>query len=74
MTAFVTGVIWICGAIGIILSLFALLGGIMSLLRKNWALALVGGILGLFTIGFIIGSVLSLVALILIAVSKKEYL
>lgn len=74
MTAFVTGVIWICGAIGIILSLFALLGGIMSLQRKNWAFALVGGILGLFTIGFIIGSVLSLVALILIAVSKKEYL
>ena len=69
-----TGIVLICGAIGIIFCLLAIIGGIMAILRKMWALALVGSILGLLTIGpFFMGSLLSLIALILIAISRHEF-
>jgi hypothetical protein len=67
-------IVLICGIIGITFCVFALLGGVMAVQRKMWGLALVGSILGLFTIGFYgISSILSLVALILIAVSQREF-
>ena len=64
----------ICGTVGFFLSIFSILGGIMSIRRKMWGLALAGGILGLFTIGPIfISSILSLIAIILVAISRKEF-
>ena len=64
----------ICGTIGFFLSIFSILGGIMSVRKKMWGLALSGGILGLFTIGPIfISSILSIIAIILVATSKKEF-
>lgn len=64
----------ICGIIGITFSVLALLGGIMALQRKMWGLGLTGSILGLFIFGFYgISSLLSLVALILLAVSHREF-
>ncbi len=64
----------ICGTIGCILSVFPILGGIVALKRKMRGLALTGGIIGLFLIGPVfITSILSLIGLILIAKSKKEF-
>ena len=64
----------ICGSIGIILSVFPILGGIFSIQRKLWGIALVGGIFGLFTLGFIVVSpVMSLIGIILIFISKDEF-
>jgi hypothetical protein len=63
-----------CGIIGCILSIFALTGGIVAIKRKAWGLAIVGGILGLFTIGpMFLGSIISLVGLILVAISRKDF-
>ena len=55
-----------CGAIILVLGIVALLGGIFAIQRKNFALALIGGI-------FTVPSILGLVGLILIAVSKDEF-
>ncbi len=66
-------IIVICGAIGIIFSLIALIGGVFAIQRKMWGLALAGGILGLFSLGYVIGSILALVGLILVAISRKEF-
>lgn len=63
----------ICGALGIIFSLIALVGGVFAIQRKMWGLGVAGGILGLFTLGFVIGSILALIGLILVAVSRKEF-
>lgn len=64
-----------CGIIGAVLSIFVLVGGIVALKRKAWGLALIGGILGLFTIGpMLLGSVLSLIGLILVVISRKEFI
>ena len=63
-----------CGTIGIILSIFPILGGILSIKRKIWVVALIGAIIGLF--GFlllIIPGILALAGLILIAMSRQEF-
>ncbi|KYK21575.1 hypothetical protein AYK25_08030 [Thermoplasmatales archaeon SM1-50] len=63
-----------CGIIGCILSVFTLTGGIVAVKRKAWGLAVVGGILGLFTIGpFLFGSIISLVGLIFVIISRKDF-
>ena len=63
-----------CGAILVVLSLITALGGVFGIMRKHWGIAVVGGVLGLFVIGpFGLGSVLALVGLILVAVSRKEF-
>ncbi|MCK4348930.1 MAG: hypothetical protein KAW47_09970 [Thermoplasmatales archaeon] len=64
----------ICGSVGFFLSIFMILGGIMSIKRQMWGLALAGGILGLFTIGpLFVSSALSLIGLILVIISKNEF-
>ncbi|MBU4255732.1 MAG: hypothetical protein L6265_03270 [Thermoplasmatales archaeon] len=64
----------ICNTVIILLAVIAFVGGIMAIKRKSWAVALVCSILGLFIIGpLAISSLLSLIALILIAVSKEEF-
>lgn len=55
-----------CFFIGIPLGLIAILGGIFAIQRKHFVLALIGGILT-------IPSILGLVGLILVIVSKDEF-
>ncbi len=64
----------ICGAIVIILSLIVVLGGYFGVRRSHFGLAILGGVLGLFVIGpYFLGSILALVGLILVAVSRKDF-
>jgi len=67
------GLLMICSTIGIIISIVVLLGGVFALKRSHWGFTLIGSIFGLFTIGFYISSILSLIALILLIVSKNEF-
>jgi len=63
-----------CTTIGLIISIFPILGGIFSIQRKNWSFCIVLAVIGLFTIGpFFISSLLSLISLILIILSKNEF-
>ncbi len=69
-----TTIFLVCGIIGLIFGLIAMLGGIMALRRSGWVIAILGSILGLLSMGFVFtSSILSLVALILIALSKDEF-
>ncbi len=64
----------VCGAIILILGVFLLIGGFLAIKRIHWGVALAASIAGVFTIGpLFIGSVLSLVALVLIFMSKDEF-
>ncbi len=56
----------VCGVGLLILGIISLLGGIFAIQRKNFAIALIGGI-------FVVPSVLGLIGLILVAVSKDEF-
>jgi hypothetical protein len=55
-----------CGAIVLVLGVVSILGGIFALERKMFALALIAGILTIPTI-------LGLIGMILVAVSRKEF-
>lgn len=71
----ITEVLNLCSIIGCILAVFPILGGIVTLRRKMWGLAVAGGIIGIFTIGpLFLSSILSLIGVILIGISKKEFI
>jgi hypothetical protein len=64
----------ICASIGVILSIFPLLGGILSIQKKLWGGALAGSIIGLFTIGpLFLSSLLSLISLILLIMAREQF-
>jgi len=64
----------VCGALVMVFGILGLLGGIVALQRKLWALALVGAIFCMLSIGpYFISSILGLIALILVAISKNEF-
>jgi hypothetical protein len=64
----------ICATLGIILSIFPLIAGILSIQKKLWGGALAGSIIGLFTIGPVfLSSLLSLISLILLFLAKSEF-
>ena len=68
------GTLTVCGGLLLIFAVLTLLGAIMALQGRNWALALMGAIFGLLTIGpFFLGSIFGLIALILIAMSKDKF-
>jgi hypothetical protein len=74
VTDMVEDILTVCGIIAIVLSLIVVLGGFFGVMRKHWGLAIVGAVLGLFVIGpFMLGSLFSLIGLILIAISRKEF-
>jgi uncharacterized membrane protein len=64
----------ICGSIGILLSIFAILGGILSYKMKKWRIAVICSLLGIFIIGqFLISTGLCVVATIILIISKNEF-
>jgi len=64
------GFLYSCGAIIIIFSVMALLGGFFALKRKKFKMAAAGAGLGIFT-G--IGALFAIIALFLIVISKEEF-
>ena len=70
----IMGFITTCAIIGVILSIFPILGGILSVKRKLWGIALACAIIGLVTfIPAIIPVILSIVAIILLVMSRNEF-
>ena len=70
------GIMIVCGAIFLLLGIIELLGGIFAIKRQKFGLVLVGGILGLLSglaSPYMIGSILALVGIILVAISKNEF-
>ncbi|MFO8077264.1 MAG: hypothetical protein R6U21_01280 [Thermoplasmatota archaeon] len=64
---------WISGIL-IILSIVTFMGVISSIRRRHSDVAIVGSIIGIFTIGFfLLGSLLSIIAFVFILKSKEEF-
>lgn len=63
-----------CSIILAIFSVFALLGAVTSLKRRHLDVAVAGSVIGIFSFGFfLIGSILSVIALIIIVMSREEF-
>jgi ribosomal protein L40E len=63
-----------CATLVIIFGTAAILGGLVSVYRKNFYLALIASILGILGAGWMFtGSIMSLIAMILIALSRDDF-
>ena len=63
-----------CATIGIVISIFPILGGILSIKRKLFGIVVACSIIGLFSFGILFfSSIISLIALVLLIISRKEY-
>jgi DNA-directed RNA polymerase subunit RPC12/RpoP len=63
-----------CSLIILIFSVFALIGAVSCLNRKNYDVAIAGSLLGVFSIGFfMIGGIISIAAFAVIIVSRDEF-
>lgn len=64
-----------CAVVEFILATFTILGGVVALQRKKKSIALIGGILGIFTFGPIlfVSTIMSIIGLIFILTSKNEF-
>ncbi|MBU0624399.1 MAG: hypothetical protein KJ672_06085 [Candidatus Thermoplasmatota archaeon] len=70
----IQNILYVCGAIFVILGLIAVVGGFFGVRRKHWGLAILGGVLGLFIITpYFVGSLVALVGIVLLAVSRKDF-
>lgn len=70
----VRNVLTACATIGIIISIFPILGGILAINKKLWGVSLACAIIGLATfLAIIIPGILCIVAAILIYISKEEF-
>jgi hypothetical protein len=64
----------IIGSIEIIISLLVIISGILALRKIRWGIAILFSLLGFFTIGMLfISSVLSIIGLVLLFLSKHEF-
>ena len=63
-----------CGISGIVLSVFSILGGILSFKREKWKIAIMSSVLGLLIIGqILLSSILCLIAILVLIMSKGEF-
>jgi len=68
------GTFWqTCMVIMIIASVLSLMGAFFAFKRTNLMMVLVGTVAGIFTIGFMIGSVLAFIALFILLLSLDEF-
>lgn len=57
----------------LVAAVLAIAGGVAALMRKMLPLAIIGCVAGMATIGFLVGAAVSLIALVLIVLSRKEF-
>lgn len=62
-----------CSLMFLILSIFPLLGAITSYKRRHFDVAVVGSLIGIFSVGFYIGSIICIIALIILLLSRDEF-
>jgi hypothetical protein len=63
----------VCGALAVLFGVIAIIGGVFTIQRKHFAFAIIGALFGMAGVGFFLGALLALIALILVAVSKQEF-
>jgi hypothetical protein len=69
----VSGYATCCGLLMGLFGLIAIFGGYSSIKREGFAFAIVGGVLGIFAVGFFLGALLSLIGTVIVAIAHREY-
>ncbi len=58
---------------GSVFALFAVIAGIMAATGKSWKTCVIFSLLGILSIGFLVSSILCLIAFIVLLMAKKEF-
>lgn len=69
----IAGMIYICAVIVIILSIIAIIGATYAFKRTHFTFVLIASIVGIFTFGFFIGSLLSIIAIFILILARNEF-
>ncbi len=68
------GFLQTCAIIGIIISVFPILGGLLAIKKKLYYITIATSIIGLFSIGIMFSSsILSLIGLVLLILSRQNF-
>lgn len=67
------GFLTVIGIITLVCSVMALIGGIFALKREHYGVAIAAAVVGIFSFGFAIGSILSIIALFVILLASDEF-
>ncbi len=67
------GFLTITGIITLICSIVALIGGIFALKREHFGITVAAAVVGIFSFGFAIGSILSIIALFILVLASDEF-
>ena len=63
-----------CAVVGVIVSIFPILGGLLSIKKKLWGISLTCSIIGIFSIGILFSSSLfCFISMILLIICRKDY-
>jgi hypothetical protein len=57
----------------VLLAAVCITGGIFALRKQRFIFAIIGAIAGMMTVGLYAGFIMSLIALVLLAISQKEF-
>ncbi len=63
----------VCMVLGVVLGAFAVLGGYFALRTERLGIVALGALCGILSLGFAIGSILAIIALILLLLSTEEF-
>ncbi len=69
----IKNIFYVCGSIGIIISIFLFLGGLLAIKRKMWMFCFITSILGLVLLLFVLPGLISIIAVIFLYLSKNEF-
>ena len=62
-----------CGFVDLAFGVVATVGGVFALTRRHFGLAVTGGVFAILGLGLLIGSLLGLIGLILVLVSRRDF-
>ena len=64
----------VCGALGFLVGVFIILGGVMILRKRLWGMGIAASVVGLFSIGpMFLSSIMCFLGLIFLLYSKNEF-
>ena len=67
------GLVIFFGALFLVSSIGALIGGFAALRRQSYAKAVTGAVMGIFAVGFGLGIILSIIALVFLVLANDEF-
>ncbi len=61
------------GVVALVMGVISVFGGIFALQKRYYPLVIAGGVTGIIGVGFVVGTILAIIGLILVALARNEF-